>query len=124
MLFTELWPTHRGEEEKKEGGTEQEAEGAEVGGLAGHHNEKNLAAAHCVLVMRSMCRRGALLLISGGSRAFHARLVIRPEGAFILVDSNCERAGMVGGWGAQREREKASAPFPPPCTSCPPLPLQ
>jgi len=51
---------------------EAEGEGGRVRGLAGHHNEKNLAAAHCVLVMRSMCRRGALLLISGGSRAFHA----------------------------------------------------
>lgn len=80
-----------------EGGSgleEKEAEGGRVRGLAGHsHNEKNLAAAHCVLVMRSMCRRGALLLISGGSQAFHARLVIGPEGAFIPGDSNCEGGG-------------------------------
>lgn len=102
MLFTELWPTHGGKEEAGagvggwgNGMEEKEAEGGRVRGLAGHsHNEKNLAAAHCVLVMRSMCRRGALLLISGGSQAFHARLVIGPEGAFILGDSNCE-----GGWG-------------------------
>lgn len=74
------------------------------GGVAGgsgwqgrSRNEKNLAAAHCALVMRSMCRRGARLLISGGSRAFHARLVIGPEGAFIPGDSNCE--GSAGrGW--------------------------
>lgn len=99
---------------------EEEAEGGRVRGLAGHHNEKNLAAAHCVLVMRSMCRRGALLLISGGSQAFHARLVIGPEGAFILGDSNCERAGR-GFWGggAKRERESFGS-LPPPCTSCPP----
>lgn len=98
---------HRGKEEEREGGMEEEAEGGRVRGLAGHsHNEKNLAAAHCVLVMRSMCRRGALLLISGGSQAFHARLVIGPEGAFILGDSNCERAsrGVLGGE-ARREGE-------------------
>lgn len=78
----------------------------ESGGLAGHsRNEKNLAAAHCVLVMRSMCRRGALLLISGGSQAFHARLVIGPEGAFILGDSKCKRAGKgFGGRGEAKER--------------------
>ncbi|CAB1444756.1 unnamed protein product [Pleuronectes platessa] len=94
MLFTKLWPAHRGKEAEREGGMEEEAEGGRVRGLAGHsHNEKNLAAAHCVLVMRSMCCRGALLLISGGSQAFHARLVIGPEGAFILGDSKCERAG-------------------------------
>ena len=65
-----------------------------------------------MLVMRSMCRRGALLLISGGSQAIHARLVIGPEGAFILGDSNCERAGKGGGSEKRKEREKASAPFP------------
>lgn len=74
-------------------------------------NEKNLAAAHCALVMRSMCRRGAGLLISGGSRAFHARLVIGPEGAFIPGDSNCEgRAGRKGGRGV----EPLSLPPTPP----------
>lgn len=79
---------------------EEAAEGGRARGLAGHsYNEKNLAAAHCVLVMRSMCRRGALLLISGGSQAFHARLVIGPEGAFILGDSNCERASRGFGGG-------------------------
>ncbi len=122
MLFTELWPPHRGKEEEGEGGMEEEAEGGRVRGLAGHsHNEKNLAAAHCVLVMRSMCRRGALLLISGGSQAFHARLVIGPEGAFILGDSNCERAGrgFGGGVGGKREGESFSS-LPPPCTSCSP----
>lgn len=121
MLFTELWPTHRGKKERREGGMEEEAEGGRVRGLAGHsHNEKNLAAAHCVLVMRSMCRRGALLLISGGSQAFHARLVIGPEGAFILGDSNCERASR--GFGERetmREGESFSS-LPPLCTSCPP----
>lgn len=126
MLFTELWPTHRGkeeEEEEREGGTKEEAEGGRVRGLAGHsHNEKNLAAAHCVLVMRSMCRRGALLLISGGSQAFHARLVIGPEGAFILGDSNCKRASKGGffGEGEQRERERRERSLPALCTSCPP----
>lgn len=70
---------------------EEEAERVESGGLAGHSdNEKNLAVAHCVPVMRSLCCRGALLLISGGSQVFHARLVIGPEGAFIWDDSNCE----------------------------------
>lgn len=101
---------------------EEDAEGGRVRGLAGHsHNEKNLAAAHCVLVMRSMCRRGALLLISGGSQAFHARLVIGPEGAFILGDSNCKRAGRGFGEGERREREKASAPSPLPVPPVPPL---
>lgn len=88
----------------------------ESGGLAGHsRNEKNLAAAHCVLVMRSMCRRGALLLISGGSQAFHARLVIGPEGAFILGDSKCKKAGkgFGGRGGGQRARAKPSAPLRP-----------
>lgn len=116
MLFTELWLTHRGKEEEREGGMEEEAEGGRVRGLAGHsHNEKNLAAAHCVLVMRSMCRRGALLLISGGSQAFHARLVIGPEGAFILGDSKCKRAGkgFGGRGGGQRARAKPSAPLRP-----------
>lgn len=121
MLFTELWPTHRGKEEEREGGMEEEAEGGRVRGLAGHsHNEKNLAAAHCVLVMRSMCRRGALLLISGGSQAFHARLVIGPEGAFILGDSNCERASRgFGEGGSEGGGESFSSP-PPLRTSCPP----
>lgn len=117
MLFTELWPTHRGKEEEREGGMEEKAEGSRVRGLAGHsHNEKNLAAAHCVLVMRSMCRRGALLLISGGSQAFHARLVIGPEGAFILGDSNCERArrGFGEGGGVKRGGEKLQLPSPSP----------
>lgn len=46
-------------EQARVGGLEEEAEGGRVRGLAGpSHNEKNLAAAHCVLVMRSMCRRG------------------------------------------------------------------
>lgn len=114
-LFTEPQPTHRVKEETREGGIEEEAGGGRVRGLAGHsHNEKNLAAAHCVLVMRSMCRRGALLLISGGSQAFHARLVIGPEGAFIQGDSNCERAsGGVCRGGKRGEREKASSPSPP-----------
>lgn len=93
---------------------EEDAEGGRVRGLAGHsHNEKNLAAAHCVLVMRSMCCRGALLLISGGSQAFHARLVIGPEGAFILGDSNCERAGR--GFGEVGSEERGRKPrLPPP----------
>lgn len=40
---------------------EEEAERVESGGLAGRsHNEKNLAVAHCVLVMRSLCCRGGL----------------------------------------------------------------
>lgn len=90
-----------------------------VRGLAGHsHNEKNLAAAHCVLVMRNMCCRGALLLISGGSQAFHARLVIGPEGACIRGDSNCKRVGREFEEGEQRERVKAYAPVPLPCSSC------
>lgn len=95
---------------------EEEAEGGRVRGLAGpSHNEKNLAAAHCVLVMRSMCRRGALLLISGGSQAFHARLVIGPEGAFILGDSNCERASGGGGTGGGgREDRRRRLRLPPP----------
>lgn len=116
MLFTELWLTHRGKEEEREGGMEEEAEGGRVRGLAGHsHNEKNLAAAHCVLVMRSMCRRGALLLISGGSQAFHARLVIGPEGAFILGDSKCKRAGkgFGGRGGGQRARRNLQLPYVP-----------
>lgn len=103
---------------------EEEAEGGRVRGLAGpSHNEKNLAAAHCVLVMRSMCRRGALLLISGGSQAFHARLVIGPEGAFILGDSNCERASGGGGdrgRGKRGQKKAAAAPSP---TSLPPVPF-
>lgn len=100
---------------------EEQAEGGRVRGLAGHsRNEKNLAAAHCVLVMRSMCCRGALLLISGGSQAFHARLVIGPEGAFILGDSNCERVGKGFGEGEWSERENVLSSLPPPCTSCPP----
>lgn len=108
----------QGEEKGRMGGMEEEAEGGRARGLAGHsYNEKNLAAAHCVLVMRSMCRRGALLLISGGSQAFHARLVIGPEGAFILGDSNCERASR-GLGGAMRD-EKAWAPSP---LSAPPAP--
>lgn len=114
MLFTELWPTHRGKEEEREGGMEEEAEGGRVRGLAGHsHNEKNLAAAHCVLVMRSMCRRGALLLISGGSQAFHARLVIGPEGAFILGDSKCKRAGKGLGGGSKERGRKLQLPYLP-----------
>lgn len=116
MLFTERWPTHREKAEASEGGTEEEAEGGRVRGLAGlSRNEKNLAAAHCVLVMRSMCRRGALLLISGGSQAFHARLVIGPEGAFILGDSNCERASGAGGGlgrGTEERRRKLQLPSP------------
>lgn len=112
MLFTELWLTHRGKEEEREGGMEEEAEGGRVRGLAGHsHNEKNLAAAHCVLVMRSMCRRGALLLISGGSQAFHARLVIGPEGAFILGDSKCKRAGK-GFWGGESKERGRNLQLP------------
>lgn len=101
---------------------EEEAEGGRVRGLAGpSHNEKNLAAAHCVLVMRSMCRRGALLLISGGSQAFHARLVIGPEGAFILGDSNCERASGGGGPGEGEERteEGGCGSLPHVAPSCP-----
>lgn len=120
MLFTELWLTHRGKEEEREGGMEEEAEGGRVRGLAGHsHNEKNLAAAHCVLVMRSMCRRGALLLISGGSQAFHARLVIGPEGAFILGDSKCKRAGK--GFGGRGGRPKSEGETFSSLTSRPPL---
>lgn len=99
---------------------EEEAEGGRVRGLAGpNHNEKNLAAAHCVLVMRSMCRRGALLLISGGSQAFHARLVIGPEGAFILGDSNCERASR-GDRGGGSEARRRRLRLPPPRRSLSP----
>ncbi|KAK5910446.1 hypothetical protein CesoFtcFv8_004279 [Champsocephalus esox] len=108
MLFTEL-------------SEREEAEGGRGGGLAGHHNEKNLAAAHCVLVMRSMCRRGALLLISGGSQAIHAQLVIGPEGAFILGDSNCERAGKEGGGGVKREKRGRKLRHPSPASSLLPL---
>lgn len=93
MLVTELWPGTGGRRSRGrfDGGRGRRSR---VRGLAGHsHNEKNLAAAHCVLVMRNMCCRGALLLISGGSQAFHARLVIGPEGACIRGDSNRERAG-------------------------------
>lgn len=123
MLFTELWLTHRGKEEEREGGMEEEAEGGRVRGLAGHsHNEKNLAAAHCVLVMRSMCRRGALLLISGGSQAFHARLVIGPEGAFILGDSKCKRAGKgFGGRGGGGEAKERGRNLQLPYVPSPPL---
>lgn len=32
MLFTELWLTHRGKEEEREGGMEGEAEGGRVRG--------------------------------------------------------------------------------------------
>lgn len=32
MLFTELWPTHRGKEEEREGGMEEDAEGGRVRG--------------------------------------------------------------------------------------------
>lgn len=118
MLLTELWPGTGGRRSRGrfDGGRGRRSR---VRGLAGHsHNEKNLAAAHCVLVMRNMCCRGALLLISGGSQAFHARLVIGPEGACIRGDSNCERAGREFGEGEQRERVKAYAPVPLPCSSC------
>lgn len=103
-----------GEVESKKGGSWG------FGGLAGgsgwqgcSRNEKNLAAAHCALVMRSMCRRGARLLISGGSRAFHARLVIGPEGAFIPGDSNCEGSAgwAVGASGKEGGSEASLAPF-------------
>lgn len=73
-----------------------------------------------MLVMRSMCRRGALLLISGGNQAFHARLVTGPEGAFILGDSNWEPAHRGLGEGDMK-RQTVSAPFPPLCTSSSPL---
>lgn len=90
-----------------------EAEGGRVRGLAGYsRNEKNLAAAHCVLVMRSMCRWGALLLISGGSQAFHARLVRGGQrGHWYWVTA------IARGWegafrgSAERERERFTAPF-------------
>lgn len=103
---------------------EEEAEGGSTRGLAGQsHNEKNLAAAHCVRVMRSMCRRGALLLISGGSQAFHARLVIGPEGAFILGDSNCERVSRGFGEGEVKREGESFSSLPPTDTSCPPSAL-
>lgn len=100
-----------------------EAEGGRVRGLAGYsRNEKNLAAAHCVLVMRSMCRWGALLLISGGSQAFHARLVRGGQrGHWYWVTA------IARGWegafrgSAEREREIHSSLLSS-CTSCAPLP--
>lgn len=103
-----------GEVESKKGGRWGFWGAAGGSGWQGRsRNEKNLAAAHCALVMRSMCRRGARLLISGGSRAFHARLVIGPEGAFIPGDSNCEGSAGRGGGASGKEGGMKPPSLPP-----------